>query len=108
MTASAFNNYGMFNSQQFYNDPYFLQAFYSPNANQMYQGQQTATPQGNQQVSQALAGNPSFQGAQQAQPEKKSNAKAWLLLGGAALLAGSAWMISRGKAAGAEGMIKPL
>ena len=65
MTASAFNNYGMFNSQQFYNDPYFLQAFYSPNANQMYQGQQTATPQGNQQVSQALAGNPSFQGAQQ-------------------------------------------
>ena len=104
MTANAVSNYGMFSTPQFGYDPYFLQAFNSPNVNQMYQAQQLSAQQ---TVPQALAGNnPSFQGAQQAQTEKKSNAKAWLLIGGAALLAGSAWMISRGKAAGAEGMIE--
>ena len=106
MTANAVSNLGMFNYSQMGYDPYFLQAFNSPNVNQMYQSQQVPAQQTAQQVSQALAGNPSFQGAQTATTEKKGNGKAWLLIGGAAALAGAAWMISRGKAAGAEGLVE--
>ena len=105
MTANAVSSLGMFNYSQMGYDPYFLQAFNSPNVNQMYQSQQVPAQQTAQQVSQALAGNPSFQGAQTT-TEKKGNGKAWLLIGGAAALAGAAWMISRGKAAGAEGLVE--
>ena len=88
MTANAVSGLGMFNYSQMGYDPYFLQAFNSPNVNQMYQSQQVPAQQTAQQVSQALAGNPSFQGAQTTTTEKKGNGKAWLLIGGAAALAG--------------------
>ena len=45
MTANAVSGLGMFNFSQMGYDPYFLQAFNSPNVNQMYQAQQLSAQQ---------------------------------------------------------------
>lgn len=103
---SGFGGYNQMNMYQLFNDPYFLQAYGAPNINQMVQYQQQTPQVYAPQAAQSVAANPSFQGAEAApaEKEKKGKGKAWLLLGGAALLAGSAWMITRGKTAGAEGL----
>lgn len=121
MTAglSAMNGlYGMNNFQNYYNNPYFLQAFNSPNYNQYMQAQQgnvqqnfNNVPQTNGQNGTQLpnGANINFQGAQnaianQAKEEKSGNGLAWAL-GIAATAIGTAWWLaSRGKARNANGL----
>ena len=98
-----------------YNDPYFLQAYNSPNYLQMQQMQQMQQAQA-QQVQQSYNTNPfaSQNSVMQnitpkatEEPKKKNNTAAWAVLGTVAL-AGTAWMISRGKKTGAEGIFNQL
>ena len=91
------NMYGM--NGLGYNDPYFIQAYNSPNYNyQLLQQQQQQaqiaqqTAQQQQQIEPTQT-SPSFQGAakaiEQEQPEKKSKASKWVL--GIASVIGLAW-----------------
>ena len=99
-----------------YNDPYFLQAYNSPNYLQMQQMQQAQA----QQVQQSNNTNPfaSQNSVMQnitpkatEEPKKKNNTAALCILGTAAI-AGTAWMVTRmvtrGKKTGAEGIFNQL
>lgn len=111
------NSYGM---QNYYNNPYFLQAYNSPNYNQMIQAQQQMYAQqpatntlgqtGHQSGLQIPSGtNVNFQGAQSAisnegKEEKKSNGLAWAIGIGATAIGACWWLASRGKARNATGL----
>lgn len=112
------NSYGM---QNYYNNPYFLQAYNSPNYNQFMQTQQrtyqqqsvanTAGQVNTQGGVQATSGtNVNFKGAQSqitndAKEEKKgSNGLAWLFGIGATVIGTCWWLASRGKARNATGL----
>ena len=95
-----------------YNDPYFLQAYNSPNSLQMQQMQQAQV----QQAQQTSSTNPfaaqnsimqNITPKATEEPKKKNNTVAWAVLGTAALV-GTGWMIYRGKKAGAEGLGKQI
>ncbi len=90
------NMYGM--NGLGYNDPYFIQAYNSPNYNyqllqQQQQQAQIAQQTAQQQQIEPTQTSPSFQGAakaiEQEQPEKKSKASKWVL--GIASVIGLAW-----------------
>ena len=122
MTAglSSMNGlYGSYEMQNSFNNPYFLQAFNAPNANQIQAQQQAYS----QQMANTAQNNVSFQGAQVANPnnisvqgaqtaiteqaqEKKSggNGLAWILGIGVTLAGAGWWLASRGKGRGAEGL----
>jgi len=111
--------YGTYGMQSYYNNPYFLQAYYSPNYNQMYGQQQMYNPQ---QIVSAQAGtnnssatqltganNVNFKGAQsaitsEAKEEKKSNGLTWALGIGATAVGIGWWLASRGKSCNATGL----
>ena len=108
------STYGM---QNYYNNPYFLQAYNYPNYNQMYAQQQVPVQQvpatstvNSQNPSQLTnSSNINFQGAQnvitnEAKEEKKGNGLAWALGIGATAIGASWWLASRGKARNATGL----
>ena len=130
MTAGLSVANGLYgsNMQNYYNNPYFLQAYNSPNYNQMY-GQQAMygqpmygqTMYGQQAYGQQptnnvpttqLPGtnNVSFQGAgnsisAETKEEKKGgNGLAWVLGIGATVAGTALWLASRGKARNATGI----
>lgn len=111
--------YGSYGMQNSFNNPYFLQAFNAPNANQVQAQQQAYS----QQMANTAQNNVSFQGAQVANPnnisvqgaqatiteqaqEKESggNGLAWALGIGVTLVGAGWWLASRGKGRGAEGL----
>ncbi len=118
---SIYSGYGM---QNFYNNPYFLQAYNSPNFNQMQAMQQMQTQQqmlaqqsanlagqtptqANLQVSNGA--NINFQGAQsaisgEAKEEKGGNGLAWFLGLTTTAIGAAWWLSSRGKARNATGL----
>ena len=121
MTArlSAMNGlYGMNNFQNYYNNPYFLQAFNSPNYNQYMQAQQGNVQQNFNNVAQTTGqngtqlpngANVNFQGAQnaianQGKEEKSGNGLAWALGITATAIGTAWWLASRGKARNAKGL----
>ncbi len=104
MTVGAVSNYGTntglgigsLNYSQCYNDPYFIQAFQSPNYYQMQaQNTQQAGAQAQTATTPTTGVNPSFKGAAEeiaGKSEKKNNSAAKWVLGtfaavGTALLA---------------------
>lgn len=113
------NQYGM---QNYYNNPYFLQAYNSPNYNQIAQSQQAYNNQmansvgqtNNQTNQQTNTSNVSFQGAQAAiqddseKEEKSSSGRAWGLALAATAIGTGWWLLSRGKARNANGFFNQI
>ena len=114
------NPYGM---QNYYNNPYFIQAYNSPNYNQMLQSQQqnysqqptntTSQTVGQTGVQLPNGSNVIFQGAQsqitnganEVKEEKKGgNGLAWLLGLTATAIGTAWWLASRGQARNATGL----
>ena len=86
--VTGINGYG--NYANYANNPYFQQAYQSPNLNAQYYQQQTQTqqPQADTvqlQATQTQATNPNFRG-EAAEKKKKGNGKAWAILGTAAAI----------------------
>lgn len=95
-------------------DPYLMQALSSPNYYQMLQAQQkdahVAVADNTRVAKTPAISNPSFQGVPRATETESSggSGKALLLTAGAIAIGATAWIASRGKAAGAKGFWNKL
>lgn len=98
-----------------YSDPYFMQALNSPNYYSMFQGQTTGNQLGTAQAATTnataattAASNPTFTGIPRATQTEKSSSLAAPLAIGTTIVGVGAWIASRGRAAGAKGLMNSL